>query len=102
MGEKHIKHKIHDWLMRITYAEAEKDEFGFKLTGEDLERKTRLAMDKIMVVKSEISENDTKTEGSGLSGISTTRIRLKRPNTMNAMPLMTKCPSNLLSEVMKQ
>ncbi len=53
--------------MRITYAEAGEDESGFKLTGEDLDRKTKLAMDKIMVVKSEISVNDAKTEDSAKS-----------------------------------
>lgn len=45
--------KIDDWMVRISFAEAGEPDLGFKLTGSDVERKTKLALDKIMVVRSE-------------------------------------------------
>jgi len=51
--EKKKTTKIDDWMIRIAFAEAGEPEMGFKATGSDLERKTKLALDKIMVVRSE-------------------------------------------------
>jgi CheY-like chemotaxis protein len=45
--------KIDDWMVRISFAEAGEADMGFKLTGVDIARKTKLALDKIMVVRSE-------------------------------------------------
>lgn len=45
--------KIDDWMVRVSFAEAGEPDMGFKLTGLDVMRKTKLALDKIMVVKSE-------------------------------------------------
>jgi CheY-like chemotaxis protein len=45
--------KIDDWMVRVSFAEAGDPDSGFKLTGLDVLRKTKLALDKIMVVKSE-------------------------------------------------
>jgi CheY-like chemotaxis protein len=45
--------KINDWMVRVSFAEAGEPDIGFKLTGLDVVRKTKLALDKIMVVKSE-------------------------------------------------
>jgi CheY-like chemotaxis protein len=45
--------KIDDWMVRISFAEAGEPDLGFKLTGSDVARKTKLALDKIMVVRSE-------------------------------------------------
>ena len=45
--------KIDDWMVRISFAEAGEADMGFKLTGLDVVRKTKLALDKIMVVRSE-------------------------------------------------
>ena len=45
--------KIDDWMVRISFAEAGEADMGFKLTGLDIARKTKLALDKIMVVRSE-------------------------------------------------
>jgi len=45
--------KIDDWMVRISFAEAGEADMGFKLTGLDIVRKTKLALDKIMVVRSE-------------------------------------------------
>jgi CheY-like chemotaxis protein len=47
------KTTIDDWMVRISFAEAGEADMGFKTTGLDVARKTKLAMDKIMVVKSE-------------------------------------------------
>ncbi|MFH2011167.1 MAG: response regulator [Pseudomonadota bacterium] len=47
--------KIDDWMVRITFAEAGKPETGFRLTGADL--RTKLALEKIMVVRSEKTED---------------------------------------------
>ena len=44
---------IDDWMVRIAFAEAGEPDMGFKQTGIDLVRKTKLALDKIMVVRSE-------------------------------------------------
>lgn len=45
--------KIDDWMVRVSFAEAGEADTGFRLTGLDIARKTKLALDKIMVVKSE-------------------------------------------------
>ena len=51
-GDK--KSKLDDWMVRITFAEAGESELGFDATGVEL--KTRLALDKVMVTKSERME----------------------------------------------
>ena len=54
MGEKEKKTTtIDDWMIRISFAEAGEPDLGFRETGAELERKTKLALDKIMVVRSE-------------------------------------------------
>lgn len=55
------KQKIDDWMVRITFAEAGHQKEGFELT--ELEMKTKLAMDKIMVVRSEKTERPQEEEG---------------------------------------
>jgi len=47
------KTSIDDWMVRIAFAEAGEPDLGFKETGVDHETKTRLALDKIMVVREE-------------------------------------------------
>jgi len=44
---------IDDWMVRISFAEAGEADLGFKETGLDIIRKTKLALEKIMVVRSE-------------------------------------------------
>jgi CheY-like chemotaxis protein len=44
---------IDDWMVRIAFAEAGEPDLGFKETGIDPDRKTKLALDKIMVVREE-------------------------------------------------
>ena len=46
-----LKKKFDDWMVRITFAEAGEPETGFKITGDEL--KTKLALDRLMVIKSE-------------------------------------------------
>jgi CheY-like chemotaxis protein len=47
------KTTINDWMIRISFAEAGEPDMGYEVTGSELERKTKLALDKIMVVRSE-------------------------------------------------
>lgn len=78
--EKKSRNKLNDWLMRITYAEADEDKAGFELTGDQLIRKSKLAMDKIMVVKSEIemtkSDSDKSDDTVKENEINETTIRI--------------------------
>jgi len=66
-----MKKKFDDWMVRITFAEAGEHETGFKITGEEI--KTKLALDKLMVIKSEkqgaIQQEGGKTmESAGQQG----------------------------------
>jgi CheY-like chemotaxis protein len=45
--------RIDDWMVRIAFAEAGEPDAGFEETGVDPDRKTKLALDKIMVVRDE-------------------------------------------------
>jgi CheY-like chemotaxis protein len=51
--EQKKKTTISDWMVRISFAEAGEPDMGFKATGLDIVRKTKLALEKIMVVRSE-------------------------------------------------
>jgi CheY-like chemotaxis protein len=51
--EKKKTTTINDWMIRISFAEAGEPDMGYEVTGSELERKTKLALDKIMVVRSE-------------------------------------------------
>jgi CheY-like chemotaxis protein len=64
MEEKKEKRStsIDDWMIRIAFAEAGEAEMGFKTTGSELERKTKLAFDKIMLLRSERMSVQTETE----------------------------------------
>jgi CheY-like chemotaxis protein len=64
-GEQQDKKKttIDDWMVRISFAEAGEADLGFKATGLDIIRKTKLALEKIMVVRSEkMSGGDEKEQ----------------------------------------
>jgi len=60
--------KIDDWMIRISFAEAGEPDMGFKVTGSEIERKTKLALDKIMVVRSERTPAETEREEAMVSG----------------------------------
>ena len=58
------KTSIDDWMVRIAFAEAGEADLGFKETGVDPERKTKLALDKIMVMRDEAEQlRGTEPEG---------------------------------------
>jgi len=71
MEEKEKKEQkkttIDDWMIRITFAEAGEPNMGFKVTGSELERKTKLALDKIMVVRSEKMSPETERKEAMVS-----------------------------------
>jgi len=48
-----LKKKIEDWMVRVSFAEAGAADEGFEVTGVELDRKTRLALDRVRVVRSE-------------------------------------------------
>jgi CheY-like chemotaxis protein len=58
--EKKKKTTINDWMVRISFAEAGEPDMGYEVTGSELERKTKLALDKIMIVKSERLSAETE------------------------------------------
>jgi len=74
------KTKIDDWMVRISFAEEGHADKGFEVTGMKLMRKARLALDRIMVIRSEkmpaeekgekevtamLEEQEAKTEPAG-------------------------------------
>ncbi len=56
--------RFDDWMIRISFAEAGEPDMGFKATGSEIERKTKLAFDKIMVVRSERLSAGAEEEGA--------------------------------------
>ena len=53
---------IDDWMVRVSFAEPGEPDAGFKPTGEDIVRKTKLALDRMMVEKS--VKKSMQTNGS--------------------------------------
>lgn len=51
MGD--LKKKIEDWMVRVSFAEADAADAGFEATGMEMDRKTRLALDRLRMVRSE-------------------------------------------------
>jgi len=47
-----MKKQISDWMVRISFAEADAADAGFRATGTPLDRKTRLALDQLTLVRS--------------------------------------------------
>jgi CheY-like chemotaxis protein len=65
--------RIDDWMVRIAFAEAGEPEMGFKETGVDPERKSKLALDKIMIVRDEKAAlGDEAPEGALEGGFAAT------------------------------
>jgi CheY-like chemotaxis protein len=48
-----VKKKIEDWMVRVSFAEADAADEGFAITGMEVERKTKLALDRVKIVRSE-------------------------------------------------
>lgn len=59
-----MKDRLEDWMIRVTFAEAGEPEDGFELTGEKLERKIKVALDKLIVVRTEKAGATPDTETS--------------------------------------
>jgi len=57
--QKSKKTSIDDWMVRIAFAEAGEPDLGFNETGVDPERKSKLALDKIMVMREETAQPST-------------------------------------------
>ena len=54
---------IDDWMVRISFAEAGVPDMGFEETGVEVDRKSKLALEKIMVVR---QERATEQQGEGM------------------------------------
>lgn len=57
-----LKKKIEDWMVRVSFAEADAAEEGFEATGVELDRKTKLALARLKIVRDERATG-TQTEG---------------------------------------
>jgi len=69
-----VRKKIDDWMVRVSFAEADAADEGFAATGMEVERKTRLALDRVRIVRSErtgghgggaMAETNEGTSGTG-------------------------------------
>ena len=61
MGD--LKKKIEDWMVRVSFAEADAAREGFQLTGVQLDHKSRLALDRLRVVRRERAARKDTGEG---------------------------------------
>jgi CheY-like chemotaxis protein len=58
-----VKENLEDWMVRVTYAEAGDPEAGFEATGEKLDKKVRIALDRLVLVRTEAeAEGEAETE----------------------------------------
>lgn len=55
-----VKKKIDDWMVRVSFAEAGAADDGFQVTG--VERKTKLALDRVKIVRSERAASESTGE----------------------------------------
>jgi CheY-like chemotaxis protein len=46
-----LRDKFEDWMVRVTFAEAGKPKDGFEITGEKLEKKIKIALDRLVVAR---------------------------------------------------
>jgi CheY-like chemotaxis protein len=60
-----VKKKIEDWMVRVSFAEADAADTGFQITGGDVNRKTKLALDRVRIVRSELTEGKPMGEKMG-------------------------------------
>jgi len=70
-----LKKKIEDWMVRVSFAEADAAKEGYQLTGVELDHKTSLALDRVRIVRNERAsrgtrahEGGTMSEGEGSKG----------------------------------
>jgi CheY-like chemotaxis protein len=48
-----LKKRIENWMVRVSFAEAGAADEGFAVTGMELDRKTKLALDRVRIVRTE-------------------------------------------------
>lgn len=72
--------RIDDWMVRIAFAEAGEADMGLKQTGVDPDRKTKLALDKVMVVRDEAIQLRSGEQGEAMEGVSSEESRARRAN----------------------
>ena len=63
-----VRKKIEDWMVRVSFAEADAADQGFAATGMELDRKTRLALDRVRIVRGEMAtgqQEGTEMKGDG-------------------------------------
>ncbi len=68
-----LKKKIEDWMVRVSFAEADAAKEGYQLTGVKLDHKTSLALDRLRIVRSERASR--AREGGKMSEDEGTRAR---------------------------
>jgi CheY-like chemotaxis protein len=68
------KVSLDDWMVRVSFAEAGESDEGFQVTGFESARK--LALDKIMVTRSEWAANEKGDEGMATTPASDEKIRI--------------------------
>ena len=77
--------KIDDWMVRITFAEAGNPEMGFRLTGAEL--RAKLALDKIMVVRSEKTEGQIRGDEESMETPDQLKPEIEKGEKLNIMIL---------------
>jgi CheY-like chemotaxis protein len=80
--------KIDDWMVRISFAEAGEPDAGFKATGLDVIRRAKLALDKIMVIRSERAA--AKQDGTAPHGKEVTAVERVRVMILDDEPIVGK------------
>jgi CheY-like chemotaxis protein len=67
-----VRKKIDDWMVRVSFAEVDAADEGFAATGMELDRKTRLALDRVRIVRAEratgVREGETMNDGNEETG----------------------------------
>jgi CheY-like chemotaxis protein len=77
---------IDDWMVRISFAEAGEPDMGFNETGEEALRKSKLALEKVMVVRDERAGAERR-EGMDQT-VSSEEDRGKKPTDQSKLKVM--------------
>jgi CheY-like chemotaxis protein len=64
-----VRKKIDDWMVRVSFAEADAPDEGFAATGMEVDRKTRLALDRVRLVRAEWTTGERA--GGSMDGVDT-------------------------------
>jgi CheY-like chemotaxis protein len=63
-----LKKKIEDWMVRVSFAEADAAKEGYQLTGIELDHKTSLALDRVRIVRDERASQAREGESMSFEG----------------------------------